>query len=554
MTLQIRAVLAVTIFVLLESLQLLIVLAHLYTFVPIRWSVPVPPGLEPERESFLYIVFLCTAFGAMAAGVRWLLPRLGSVEAQERLWRFIALECFWLALLVFCLFKWTTYRYPFYPVLAYENGAWVWPVFYGVLALSIASKIFWPELARISAAVWQRAQAFSPTDLHKALAGAGVMLALTVLLLPNAREVVAVSYAWDQFNHWDDFFPSRWLLSQGMDYQTLVWIIFAAVMAAWTFIFFCLLRWLKSFWLAVLGVVLGIKLNLFHYAMTPCPWLFPDLTILHLGVDLSLWQGLENAPMFAPLRVRQFFPFFMGFAIPVFYVLNILLRPNKAVVLLALWGLVTYGDYISRPHMFYYGAVIVPALLLACYWTRTLIQRFFPRRPRAILAALALASIGALLTSRVFAVYSHAWDVSGGKFAQERGFYQQFDLSSDVALVGQLTKTDEEVAVVGSFEFALLHEAGRRPFFRQAPLLVSTALASTNVRGLRVKTKAALSKAMEQLAQDPPAHIFLEKRLLGLPQDFFSGPTGLAQLINYIRAHYTPIQAGTHYIAWKRNE
>ena len=34
--------------------------------------------------------------------------------------------------------------------------------------------------------------------------------------------------------------------------------------------------------------------------------------------------GLDNQPMMAPLRVRQFFPFFMGYFVPLFYVFSFL--------------------------------------------------------------------------------------------------------------------------------------------------------------------------------------------------------------------------------------
>ncbi len=535
-----------------EAAQVLVITAHIYSFIPIHWPGPVPRGLEPERETFLYFIFLCAALGFMAAAFVFVRPQLEDAPKRRGWTQFLAVEALWLGLMLFAFFKWVTYRYPFYNVLPYENGGWVGPFFYGTVALSVLSKVFWPELRRFFGWLIPRWLAFTPCVWQRRAGLAVFAGSIFVLLLPNFDDVVALSYAWDQFNHWDDFFPSRWLLLNGMDPARVVFVLFLAGMVFWVFVFLIVEQWLKSFWLAAFAVLLGIKMTMFHYGMAPAAWLFPG-AIVHPGAGMLSLQGLENVPMYHALRVRQFFSFFMGFTLPVFYVFTLLSVRNIVTAGLAVYGLLAYTGYIAAPYLFSYSAVGIPAVLLLCFWIGHIIGRFWPRRAKVVFAVLALMALGALLTNRLFVTYPHAVNVYGQDFSKEREFLaKSLDLGADAALVRTWTKADGPAAVIGSFELPLLRQAGRAAFFKHAPLLMSAPLGSSSVRGLRVKTKSDLLDVIDQMEQTPPAHIFVEKKLFGLPEKFYQSPLGLAMLLSFVRDHYEAAGEGKYFTVWRR--
>ena len=546
-------VLTIAAFAVLEALQVLIITAHIYSFIPIRWKAAIPPGLEPERESFLYGVFLLsTGLFAMAA-MKWIFPRIQSPQALKQFLQFLAAEAVWIFLLLFAAFKWITYRYPFYNVLPYENGRWVGLFFYGVLVLSLLSKIFWPEILRLMRKFDVRWQAFTPSAAQRAMAYGAFAVLVWLLLLPDTTDAVALSYVWDQFNHWDAWGPSRWFLQHGGNYHQLVLILVLSTVVFWTAVFILVERWLKSFGLAALAVFLGIKMNLFHYGMAPLPWLFPK-AVFSWPLDFSSWQGLDNVAMYDALRVRLFFSFFMGFALPVFYVFNLLLRLPLVARLIAAYGALICVQYIARPALFSYGTVSLPAVLLLCFWIEQGGRRFLPRYKRVVFAALAIAAFGALLTNRVFVAYPHSLNIYGQDFSKERdAFSQAMDLSADAALVDRLSKPGDAVAVVGSFETALLKQAGRTAFFKHSPLVVSAPMSSGMVKGLRIKTKQELLNTLKELEANPPAHIFMEKKFSQLPQDFYQGPSGLAILLLWVANHYKPAAQGQYYTAWQKS-
>ncbi|HLD87848.1 MAG TPA: hypothetical protein VI955_00820, partial [Candidatus Omnitrophota bacterium] len=245
--------------------------------------------------------------------------------------------------------------------------------------------------------------------------------------------------------------------------------------------------------------------------------------------------------------------FFMGFSLPVFYVFTLLSVRNTVTTIIAAYGLLTYTNYIAHPTLFSYGAVAVPAVLLLCFWLNHLVGRFFLRHRKLVFAALALTALGALLTNRLFVTYPHAINMYGQNFSKERQFLENsLDLTTDAALIHATLKAGEPAAVIGSFELPLLARAGHPAFFKHAPLMLSTFLGSPSVRGLRLKTKDDLLETINQLEQIPPAHIFVEKKLLSLPQEFYQSTAGMAILLSFVRDHYEPAGQGKYFAVWRR--
>ena len=127
-------------------------------------------------------------------------------------------------------------------------------------------------------------------------------------------------------------------------------------------LFYFIRLWLDSWLLAAIGALLAIKMGMFYYGSSTlclgqsCQYIF-GAWLGHLFIFWALvcfvkhpkkfyaaaaltgialvfgWLrsngyiealGLDNQPMMAPLRVRQFFPFFMGYFVPLFYVFSLL--------------------------------------------------------------------------------------------------------------------------------------------------------------------------------------------------------------------------------------
>ena len=136
--------------VLLFSVQILAVVIYIYSFIPFSafWLDPFFKGVEPTRDALFYIVFVVTNIVLMAMSVKWVLPGLDNSDTRRKFKLWLGLESVWCFLMVFCFFKWTTYRYPFWNILPYENPSWLQPFFCVVCALAALSKIFFPEIEK----------------------------------------------------------------------------------------------------------------------------------------------------------------------------------------------------------------------------------------------------------------------------------------------------------------------------------------------------------------------------------------------------------------------
>ena len=115
--------------VLLLSTQVFAVIIYIYSFVPLVWDDSFLKGVEPERESFFYAIFLMMTVALTVLGAKWFLPKLNSPAARSKFKLWLGLESVWCFLILFCFFKWTTYRYPFWNILAFENQGWLRPFF-----------------------------------------------------------------------------------------------------------------------------------------------------------------------------------------------------------------------------------------------------------------------------------------------------------------------------------------------------------------------------------------------------------------------------------------
>ncbi len=405
-----RAIGILTALVIVEALQLLCMVAHVYSYIPIIVKGPALAGLEPERESFFYMVFLSTTF-VLGLGAAFIFKRLDDEVLLKKCWKFLWIEVMWLVLMLFTFFKWITYQYPFYNILSLENNRWVYPFFYGVVALSLLSKIFWPEVDKVTKKLFQAWQhAVLPKQFTWLVYG-GFFAVVLIGLYPNVEMSTSIIAQWSNFSEWRAFGLTNFLISRGFSAQQIVLFLFYINVILIIGIFVITKRLCQNLWLSVLVVVVVIRMTLFHYGMSPLCWNYPQNTLINVWGDFGFYKDPTHLPMFAALRVRQFFSFFMGYALVIFYVFTLLNAwgKHRIATILSIYGLLIYTRYIGHANVFAYGAVCWPAVILSAWWLHACTQKFFKAQARFIYAACVLLAVLALLTSRVWVTYPHFW-------------------------------------------------------------------------------------------------------------------------------------------------
>jgi len=571
--------------VLLLSTQIIAVVIYIYSFIPLVWNEAYLKGVEPERETLFYVLFLGVSVVLMTLGVKWILPKMSSPDFRRKFNLWLALEGVWCFLMVFCFFKWTSYRYPFWNVLPYENPSWVPPFFCVVCGLSIISKVFFPEINNF----YKHLQSFVAVErcprlytiAFQALSIGGVVL---LLFIPNPQNVTALALVWDQWNHLDRV--AGWFIRQGwyVNYEQTVQILVVLAIVYIVGLFYFIRLWLKSWLLAGTGALLAIKMGMFYYGSAPCIWVNPANTFLAHGWDIALFFGLwfiafkypkkfygaaalagvllvygwfksngfldalgfDDQPMMAPLRVRQFFPFLMGFFIPLFYVFSLLVMMGqkntqdrsqlRLPVVICIYGLMIFVDYLEHPMIGYYGSLMVPAILIMLWWLRQVFHSSGILVRRGAYAGIFLLVLGALLTNRLMLTYPNIIFQDDERFAQDRAYAEHFDaIAQSAPLIRRLIQEGQKAVVLSNFETALLMEAKRQPLFKDFPVMTSGL--DKGPGGLNLKTKRQCLELINSLADENALYVFVDERWWSQgPQEL--GDSGLNAVLSYIRNHY----------------
>lgn len=573
--------------VLLISVQILAIVIYIYSFVPYSafWSDPFFKGVEPDRDALFYEIFLVTNMVLMVLGVKYVLPGLDSPDTMRKFKFWLALEGVWCFLMVFCFFKWTTYRYPFWNILPYENSAWLQPFFCVVCGAAAFSKIFFTEIEIFFRHVQTYGAVKSFPRWHTIATQVLFIAGVAVLLyIPRPQDVTALALAFDQWNHLDCF--AGWFIRQGVyvSYEQAIQILVLMAFVYIVGLFYFIRWWLNSWLLAATGALLTIKMGMFYYGSAPCIWINPANTFLAHGWDIILFfglgfisfkypkmfygaaslvglilvygwiksngyieaLGLDDQPMMAPLRVRQFFPFFMGYFVPLFYVFSLLVMmgkknahnssPLRLPVVICVYGLMIFVDYLGHPMIGFYGALMVPAILVLLWWLSQMFISSTVLVKRGAYAAIFLLAAGALLTNRLMMTYPNSIYQDKKRFAAERMYYEHFDaIAQSASLIRQLTQENQKIALLSNFETALLMQAHRQPLFKDFPVMFSSI--SNGPGGLNLKTKKQCLELINSLEEENALYVFVDERLWSLgPQAL--GDSGLNAVLGYLRNHY----------------
>jgi len=572
--------------VFLLSIQIVAVIIYIYSFIPYPsfWSDPFLKGVEPQRQSLFYAVFLFTAVILMVLSVKWVLPQLRLPENLRKFKFWLVLESVWCFLIFFSFFKWATYRYPFWNILPYENSTWLQPFFVVICSLALLSKIFFPEIDNFFIYLKTYARQKYLPRLHTILMQIIFVVGVILLLyVPKPQEVTALSLLCDQWNHWDHF--TGWFIAHGwyLNYEASVQIVVITAIIYVIGIFYFIRLWLHSWGLAVIGALLTIKMGMFYYGAAPCIWINPAHSFLGHGWDIflffGLWfvsvkypsrfylmasligmalvilwfksmgyvdaLGLDNQPMMAPLRVRQFFPFFMGYLVPVFYIFSLLILMGQAKlknasalrlpIVICIYGLMIFVDYLERPVTGFYGALMVPAIFVMLWWLAQWLSSSRIIIRRSIYAGIFLLVLGALLTNRLMLVYPNIFE-NKERFSQETSSYQHFDgIASSASLIRQLIPEGQKVVLLSNFETALLMKAQRQPVFDHFPVMFSNL--NKGLGGLDLKTREECLRLINQMEGENAFYIFVDGRLWDLSPQVL-GDSGLNAVWQYIKNHY----------------
>ena len=572
--------------VLLFSIQIIAVVIYIYSFIPYPsfWSDPFLKGVEPERETLFYLIFLSACVFLMVLGVKLVLPKMGSPEFCRKFRLWLVLEGVWCFLMVFCFFKWTTYRYTFWNILLYENPSWLQPFFCVLCAGAVLSKIFFSEIE----IVFRRLQGLAAKPLPRwfiitAQVILGAVLAV-LLYIPRPQDVTALALVYDQWNHLDHI--AGWFIRQELflSYEQIIQILVLAALLYIIGLFYFIRCWLNSWLLAAIGVLLTVKMGMFYYGASPCVWINPSNTFLAHGWDIvlffGLWivlsrypkffnaaasltglvlvygwfrsngyiegLGLDNQPMMAPLRVRQFFPFFMGYFLPVFYVFSLLVMMGQSnasnrmqmrlPAVLCIYGLLIFTDYLERPMIGFYGSLMVPSVLIFLWWLDRILHLSSLLVRRGVYISLLLLAGGALLTNRLMQVYPNIIYQDKERFAKERAYEERFNvIEQSASLIRQLTDENQKIVLLSNFETALLMQAHRQPLFNDFPVMFSGI--SNGPGGLDLMTKDQCLGLINSLQEENAMYVFVDIRIWSLvPQAL--GNSGLGAVLGFIRNHY----------------
>ncbi len=319
---EIKNIVLFAIWTFFECLQLVIIVVFIFSFIPIAPNPFVQTlfplhqkGVLPEREMLFYRIFVFANIALQAATLYFFRKRLG----EERLGRSIifltTVNAFWIFMQLFAVFK----------IIVVGNLAWARYLFYVSLGLAVASRIFWPEFKNWL--VWFYQAVIQRQNVRLWAHAWDIVFLLMIILLifvPDMDKVLARMFVWDQFYHLDGFLMApAWAYQQGLtlnmdviseysmalpilvshisklmgglNYYNVVALLIGAAMFYYIGFYFLLRQWLGSLLLASFGVLLAIKLQMFHWGVSPLIWQFPTATVIRYVFDLgALWFLLQH--------------------------------------------------------------------------------------------------------------------------------------------------------------------------------------------------------------------------------------------------------------------
>jgi len=324
--------------------------------------------------------------------------------------------------------------------------------------------------------------------------------------------------------------------------------------------------------------------------------------------------GLEH--MYKTLLDHKYLESLMGFVIPIFYLLTLLIFLSRLainlaestewfVVVLCFYGLGTFHYYVARSTGTSYYAVCLPLVFILGFWIKICINTLKENQRTPARLVLAMVAVWALATNHMFLSYPNMINLSshpltdkkvalplpaGGPYFNHlfRDFNPALKLSinslggtkeeilsesdfmddaavveyyrknshfpQDVHLIDSLSKPSDEIPLISGFETEILMQAKRKTFFYYYPLIISRPMSMRSFEVCSIYTTDQLVKTIAKFEKDKPPYVFMERIYMvnEVPRAFLFYYPSLIPLVDYVRTHYTPVAQGEYLVALKR--
>ncbi len=321
-----KDLLGISILSIVEALQIFILLSWAFNFLPVDNSLRpllLPEEMEylqPERDAFLFRIFVAVTIVFQMAGMCLLPAKLKSKDFAEQLWRFMASEIVVLAVLLFSLGK----------ILLYGKHHLFAILMFTAVGLASANKIFWWRGREFRKRIFDGIMKMSaaPAAVRSVDILFPVVIGLSIFI-PDLKGAIARIYVNDRFYHFDSFIAGPgWAHLKGLALQTDIFSQYGVGMPVWissatqmfwgkysyenillTFmlmaiVYFILVyvflrQWLGNPVIAVVGVLWALKLQMFlSDPFEFFAWKHPSGTVVRYFFDIIffifLWQFLSR--------------------------------------------------------------------------------------------------------------------------------------------------------------------------------------------------------------------------------------------------------------------
>lgn len=352
----------------------------------------------------------------------------------------------------------------------------------------------------------------------------------------------------------------------------LAWTLDAGVYLYLTFIVFLAIdAYIKKFtltqcmlWLRVACIPLMVAMGIVF--IINGPGIFASAFFKNtFEFALLFVNGWGALPMTDALKDKQFFAVIIGFIVPCIYLATLLYggavvflrRQTEYIfpVIIAIYGLGLYQYFIHRSAVTSYSVVSIPCVLIGCFWLSRLLRQLSQQKARVVLTALCVIGTLTLVTNRLMAYYPHIGQGNNKELVGYQNFMaQSWNLTIDAKLIQQFSSPDDKVAIISSFETALLMQAQRKPLFYYSPLIDSQLFNQKSFGGTYLHTKERLTNFFNLLESTKPTHIFIETQFINgqLPTTFYQKYPSLANIVMYAQSKYRLQQQGQYLSVYTR--
>ena len=308
-----KSLVAYSMLVLVWSIQLVILLSVIYSFIPIKLNSFVytilPLYLDqvrPHRQLQFYTAYIFFGVIAQALGIIFLKKQLGNRGFAKDLWIFVLVQTGWLLVELTAAFK----------IFVFGSPLWAKWFLYVSLIACLLNTIFWPEAKRLSISVYHWLDDAAHVKKVKRWVDVLIVPFILFLIWPaGMTKLIAHIFVWDYFHNQDGIimapawsylhglvidhdvtsnygvivpvlFGTLAKIFGGFSYEKILWLIVIGTLFYYVAVWALIRTWLKSSLLAAFGLILAVKLQMFHWGILPVLFRYPSATPIRYLFDL----------------------------------------------------------------------------------------------------------------------------------------------------------------------------------------------------------------------------------------------------------------------------